>query len=365
MPEAGTPLRPALLLLGDSRLRWTLMELAKHVCEPSLVMTRDSGVPRLRDNNYYASSSRQNSLLRGCCDPLVAELEGETNWRGGGGFLCSMDARLSAAGFHLSFGVSPSAPYHGSGMTGRHRQQNFVRKGDFDNPSLDSVARSLAALERFVAARSPSPVIVVLASFLWDLGRLMLVDTRFNSSSSSLMMWRHHTGPWLAAYEANLTSFASAAQRTLLLSSSSGRQDGSSQRHAGHSLLLLADYGCGGSWAKLCSVMAPLVAERVRRVAHRLSLPFIDVHAMGTAAGTIQDLLKREYAYTLHPTLLGACVVWNAIAHAEPRVPNQTDPVRSVCAQRLRNVSALHGFVRARRESLASQMRVDISVYNR
>ena len=64
--------RPSLLLLGDSRSRWMLMIMAKSACNPRLNIKFDARVPR----TFNSSAT------------LDAALDGESNWRSGGGFLC-------------------------------------------------------------------------------------------------------------------------------------------------------------------------------------------------------------------------------------------------------------------------------------
>ena len=83
-----------------------------------------------------------------------------------------------------------------------------------------------------------------------------------------------------------------------------------------NALLLVADYGCGGHLSNVCNLYAPLAAQSVRRASRSLGLPLVDLHRMGGP-----EMIVREYAYTMHPTTLGACVAWNAIAYAESRIP--------------------------------------------
>lgn len=64
--------RPSLLLLGDSRSRWMLMIMAKSACNPRLDIKFDARIPRA-----FNTSAQLN-----------AALDGDSNWRSGGGFMC-------------------------------------------------------------------------------------------------------------------------------------------------------------------------------------------------------------------------------------------------------------------------------------
>ena len=88
----------------------------------------------------------------------------------------------------------------------------------------------------------------------------------------------------------------------------------------------------------VCTLMAPKTTERVAAVAAALGpdVAFVDVHTLENVRGESGDPIKREFAYTMHPILIGACIVWNALASAEPRL--HTDyATGGECDERVRN----------------------------
>ena len=327
-------------------LRAVVMQMVLHMCNARLNSSWELGAPRQSPSDAA----------------IDIEMDAVENWRTGGGFLCTQSAdgpradntamnasSLSAIAYYVHYGVSPVPPYAPNANTFHHR-------GDFSDPMWNSTGHALTALERFSLSRASSPIIVVLSSLMWDIGRVKLLDARF-AMLNNLSVWEHEAGPWLDGYEANLTAFATGVMRALqrhdrnarLLvrqrggvratsaSAAGAPAEERTGRHSTSALLLQADYSCGGAMTHVCKLIAPRAAERVRMVAARLGLPLVDVHTMGNYDREV-ELIKREYKYTMHPSRLGACVVWNVIAHVEPRVPADDGP-DGECAQRVHNAS--------------------------
>ena len=339
--------RPAVVFLGDSRSRWTVMHLIDSVCNSSLAKLYEWGAP------HAVSSDRA----------LDVAMDGTANWRSGGGYLCSNDAALHAVSYHLHYGVASVGPYQRNPNTWHHAK-------DFDDPTLSSTAMSLAALDRLIlrlavgknATRRTRPLIVLYSSLLWDIERLRTIDARFasvkaNRSAGTLRgaskrprgsaarngtsghggsgpllpeAWASELSPWLAEYEANFSAVGSSLLRRLRTRRGSHHPVHPQQQQQQHAdrLVLVGDFGCGEGkrggpeYGRVCNHVAPLAAERVRRVAARLGLAFVDLHAR-VAAGRerINECIKKEYNYQMHPNLHGACVTWDAIARVEPRLP--------------------------------------------
>ena len=143
--------RPALLFLGDSRTRWLLLWQAQQICDPMLRCFRYLGAPR-------CSFSVRDV-------PLVLALDGMANWRSGGGFVCSDASALSFVGYYVHYGLSSQPPYQRNAGT-------WHAQNDFDNESYDSTSQMLRAFDRFRNATRMQPLIVVLSSLVWDIGRV-------------------------------------------------------------------------------------------------------------------------------------------------------------------------------------------------
>ena len=327
----------SLLLLGDSRSRWTHHHVLHHVCNASVVC---AGRP-----------------LRCRSDTATATLmDGAQNWRAGGGNPCASSASsLSHLSYYVHYGVG-EPPYLDNPGT-------WHRRGDFSNRSLSSRAMAVEAVRRHVAAaggRGPAlpgatgaRVVVALSSFLWDLWRIGVghdvgldavtvaapgavaghLQERSNYSSSPATsspatssratsratsrrerVWPGHggyasIGAFLADYEQNLTRFATAVR---------------AQLREGDTLLLLADYGCaprdrrGHLYAlnALCPSVAPHQAACVRRVGASLGLAVADAYA--EFEGHEDSLIEREAEYGIHPTAAGGCAAWRALRRVEP-----------------------------------------------
>lgn len=280
---APSSTRVSLLLLGDSRSRWIHHHLLPQVCNRTL---RCRGMPmRCPSANH-----------------LKARMDGALNWRAGGGNTCE-NSSLVDFSYYVHYGVG-EAPYLNNPNT-------WHRRNDFLNASLSSTAMTIEAARRHIVAAGRAPAVVVLSSFLWDLWRLGHVNVSDAQAFKSRAMHTSEVDAFLIDYCANLTRLAIAVRTEL---------------RPADALLLVADFSCvpydrQGRLYTLnarCPSVAPLAAACVRRVGAMLSLPVIDLAA--DFAGREHLFVKQEASYGIHPTSAGACVAWQALQRAEPRL---------------------------------------------
>ena len=146
--------RPSLLFLGDSRLRWIAMWHARCVCDHRLQLQHELGAPHLVNSTAA----------------LDEAMDGVANWRSGGGYLCSSRSSLREVAYYVHYGVSSTPPYLRNTNTWHHPH-------DYDAQAPTSSTRgALAAVRQLLSLLPPTaPVVIVLSSFLWDIGRLMKV----------------------------------------------------------------------------------------------------------------------------------------------------------------------------------------------
>ena len=267
------PRPPSVFLLGDSRGRFTFAHLAPDVCERRL---RCNFIGRCRANSSVASLVSQDAK---------------------GSVQCASGSGLGQLGYALHYGVAgPDGPYH---FAPRHYSAADARLG---SPSL--MRRELAAFRQ----HSRPPLIVVLSSLLWDLGRRLKLPPQSDEQ-------------WAAAYETNLTAAARMLQGTL---------DARSDEH----LVLVADYGCqhegsrGGDSSSYCHMYggatARLAAHAAKAVGKRLGLRVVDLERR--FRGRLPELLmwqqiganKSSIGY-MHPAPAGACVLWASLQRAGRR----------------------------------------------
>ena len=302
--------RPALLFLGDSRTRWLLLWQAQQICDPMLRCFRYLGAPR-------CSFSVRDV-------PLVLALDGMANWRSGGGFVCSDASALSFVGYYVHYGLSSQPPYQRNAGT-------WHAQNDFDNESYDSTSQMLRAFDRFRNATRMQPLVVVLSSLVWDIGRAQILHHNLKSlqiGANERQGWTE----WLDEYERNWTSVAKNVRGRLRMAPDERQGEGDSRSIHVHNgtwdrLLLQADFSCGGHLSAVCKYVAPRAAGRVRRVAAALDVGLLDVNALYSSIDSpdkATGLLMREYKYTLHPSFSGACVAWHGLAHLDPRLPDCT-----------------------------------------
>lgn len=262
---------PSVFLLGDSRGRFSFAHLAPDVCER-----------RLRCN--FIGRCRANSSVVG----LVSQ---DTK----GIVQCARDSGLGQLGYALHYGVSASPPYH---IAPRHYNAADARLG----------SRMIMRRDAAFRQQSRPPLLVVLSSLLWDLGRRLKLPKQPDEE-------------WAAAYETNLTAASQAVQGTL---------DAGRDEH----LVLVADYGClhegqrggdGGSYCHLYGgTAARLAARAAKAVGRRLGLHVIDLERR--FRGRLPELLmwqqmganKSSVGY-MHPAPAGACVLWAALRRAGRR----------------------------------------------
>lgn len=273
MPSDVLTRPPSIFLLGDSRGRFTFAHLAPDVCERNL-----------RCN--FIGHCRANSSVAG----LVSK---DTK----GSVTCSKGSGLGQLGYALHYGVAgPDGPYH---FAPRHYSAADACLG---SPSI--MRRELAAFKQ----QSRPPLIVVLSSLMWDLGRRLKLPTQPDEQ-------------WAASYETNLTAAAQMLQRTL---------DAKRDEH----LVLVADYGClheasrGGDSSSYChlygSTAARLAAHAAKAVGRKLDLRVIDLERRFRSR--LPELLmwqqmgsnKSSIGY-MHPAPAGACVLWAALQQAGHR----------------------------------------------
>ena len=194
-------LKPAVLLLGDSRSRYVFAAVAPHICAP---MSCDA----------MASCSAANVLWH------------DENRQSAGAAQCSSSSSLSRLGYYVHYGVAQDPPYwrnpshfHSDSSPGFAAMLGRAprRLSPPTSPQL-----MLRAVNNFTLGLPQGiPVVVVLSSLLWDLARRWAYFPQ------------QRDGDWVAAYERNLTLAAGSVEQAL-----------KTQSNRPHRLVLVADYGC-------------------------------------------------------------------------------------------------------------------------
>jgi len=284
----------SVLLLGDSRSRFTFSHIAPGLCTPST----------LRCMSSLCFIHHNFTKL-----PPDVRVMGEVT--------CSPSAPLRHLAYFLHYGVSPTGPYHS--VPGH---QHF---GDNLGSHLlmqHAVGWFRRAVQRDLPQSSPKrPLLIVLSSLAWDLGRRM---AHFRGQASH---------DWVREYHHNF----SAAARLLR-----------DQLQSHERLLLVAEYGCehteGGDdsfCARWGSTEARAAADAVKAVGHQLALPVANLEALFRPR--LHELLAKQPAtpqgfYYMHPNFHGSCATWSGIQSAV--LEGEAPPDAPICTRHSAHGSA-------------------------